>query len=87
MLSTEHFFRSLLDLDDKIVDIALSIAQRSDRAKALVKKIDWHNRTQSRNGLEELKEQIRQYQQERDEAEAALESEAEKIKASRAARN
>jgi hypothetical protein len=75
-----------LDLDDEIVDIALGVAQRSDRAKALSKKIEWHNRTQSRNGWEELQEQIRQYQKERDEAESALELKAEEIKASRAAR-
>ena len=75
-----------LDLDDEIVDIALGVAQRSDRAKALSKKIEWHNRTQSRNGWEELQEQIRQYQKERDEAESALELKADEIKASRAAR-
>lgn len=63
-----------LDLDDEIVDIALNIAKRSDRAKALVKKANWHNRTQSHEGLEETIRQIKEYEAERDAEEAAWES-------------
>lgn len=58
-----RYFTLYMDLDKHLVDPALEIAQRSDEAKAILKKADWYRRTQSREGLDEFLERIRKFRQ------------------------
>jgi hypothetical protein len=58
-----RYFAVYMDLDKHLVDPALAIAKRSDEAKAILKKADWHERTGSREGLDETITRIREFRQ------------------------
>jgi len=66
-----RYFTVYLDLDEHLVDPALEIAHRSDEAKVILKKAEWHQRTQSREGIDETIKRIREFRQKYKEIDSA----------------
>jgi hypothetical protein len=57
-----RYFWVYMDIDKRLLDSGLEVANTSDEAKAILKKADWHKKTGSREGLDETFQRIREFQ-------------------------